>query len=344
MSLPRAFVWGCAQELALSADEIAFLRRWRPWGMILFRRNVANRIQLAALTQAFREAVERPDAPVFVDQEGGRVQRLAPPHWMAYPAASAFAGASDDLEEQTRLAHLSARLIAHDLREVGISVDCLPVLDLPAPGSHPVIGSRAYGADPAVVARLGRSAAEGLLAGGVLPVIKHMPGHGRAQADSHLELPRVDASLAELEARDFASFRANADLPIGMTAHVVFDAIDPVNPGTLSPAVVGEVIRGRIGFDGLLVSDDLSMKALSGGFGDRTRRMFAAGVDIALHCNGDLDEAALVADASPALAGRSLARAEAALARIAGPVADFDPVDARAELTASMGGNLAASA
>lgn len=345
MSIPsRAFVWGCCEGVALSAEEFAFLRRWRPWGMILFRRNVASRAQVAALTRAFREAVERPDAPVFVDQEGGRVQRLAPPHWVAYPAASAFIRASDDPDEQARLARLSARLIAHDLREVGITVDCLPVLDVPAPGSHPVIGSRAYATEPQAVARLGRAAAEGLLEGGVLPVIKHLPGHGRALADSHFELPRVEASLEELEARDFAPFRANADLPVAMTAHVVFSAIDATQPATLSPTVVGEIIRGRIGFDGLLVSDDLSMKALSGTFGERTRRMFAAGVDIALHCNGDLAEAEAVAEATPELSGRSRERAERALACIVPPAGSFDLVDARAQLDAALGGRLAASA
>lgn len=344
MSPSRAFVWGCAQGLVLDAEEAAFLRRWQPWGLILFRRNVANRAQVAALTQAFRELVGRPDAPVFVDQEGGRVQRLAPPHWIAYPAASAFAAASNDPDEQARLAWLSARLIAYDLQEVGITVDCLPVLDVPAPGSHPVIGSRAYGSDPQTVARLGRAAAEGLLAGGVLPVIKHLPGHGRAQADSHLELPRVDASLKELEERDFAPFRANADLPVAMTAHVVFSAIDAENPATLSPAVVGDVIRGRLGFDGLLVSDDLSMKALTGTYGDRTSRLFAAGVDIALHCNGSQEEANAVAEATPMLAGKARERAERALALATPSLADFDPVDARAELEAALGGRLAASA
>lgn len=339
----RAFICGCA-GLTLSAEERLFLRRWNPWGLILFRRNVADRAQVAALTRAFREAVGRADAPVLVDQEGGRVQRLGPPHWPAYPAAANFVRASDNRDEQARAAWLAARLIAHDLREVGITIDCLPVLDVPAPGSHAVIGDRAYAADPVAVAHLGRAAADGLLAGGVLPVIKHLPGHGRARSDSHLELPRVDASREELEQRDWAPFRANADLPVAMTAHVVYTALDPDRPATLSPDVIGEVVRGRIGFDGLLMSDDLSMKALSGPFGERARACFAADVDLALHCNGDLGEAAAVAEDTPVLAGRARERAERALARIAGPVAPFEVGAARAELDALLGARLAASA
>ncbi len=344
MSLtPRAFVCGC-RGLTFEADEVDFLRRWQPWGLILFRRNVADRKQLAALTRAFRDAVGRPDAPVLVDQEGGRVQRLAPPHWPAYPAASTFSRDIAAPKDQARAAFLTGRLIAYDLREVGITIDCAPVLDVPAPGSHAVIGDRAYAEDPTAVARLGRAMAEGLLAGGVLPIIKHLPGHGRARADSHLELPRVEASLAELEARDFASFRANADLPIAMTAHVVFEALDASRPGTLSPIVVGETIRQRIGFQGLLVSDDLSMKALTGPFVERAQRMFAAGVDIALHCNGDLEEAGQVAEATPPLSGVAAERAERALARLKAAPSAFDPVDAASELEALLGGRLAATA
>ena len=344
MSESRAFVCGCA-GLELDDPELAFLRRWRPWGLILFHRNIADRAQVAALTRAFREAVGRPDAPVLVDQEGGRVQRLKPPHWPAYPAAATYVAATANPAEQASLAGLAGRLIAHDLAEVGITIDCLPVLDVPAPDSHAIIGDRAYGRDAETVTRLGRAAADGLLAGGVLPVIKHMPGHGRALADSHLELPRVEASLAELEAHDFAPFRANADLPVAMTAHVVFTALDASQPATLSPRVVGETIRGSIGFEGLLLSDDLSMKALSGTYAERTQRLFAAGVDIALHCNGNREEAQEVASASPTLAGEALGRAQRALARIApGPPPGFDPVDARARLEAGLAARLAASA
>ena len=194
------------------------------------------------------------------------MQRLAPPHWRGYPSAAAFERAASSVEGAERLAWLGARLIAHDLREVGITIDCLPVLDAPQPGAHGVIGDRAYSDDTESVARIGRAAARGLLEGGVSPVMKHIPGHGRARADSHLELPVVEASRAELERVDFAPFIANADLPIAMTAHVVYSALDPAMPGTLSKSVIREVIRGAIGFDGLLMTDDLSMKALQGGF------------------------------------------------------------------------------
>ncbi|MCC2105955.1 MAG: glycoside hydrolase family 3 protein, partial [Hyphomicrobiales bacterium] len=246
------------------------------------------------------------------------------------------AATATDPVAQVRNVFLAARLIAHDLAEVGVNVDCLPVLDLPVPGSHAIIGDRAYGEDPETVARLGRAAAEGLIAGGVLPVFKHVPGHGRARADSHLELPTVETSREELERSDFAPFRANADLPVAMTAHVVFKAIDPDRPATLSPIVVNEIIRGFIGFDGLLMSDDLSMKALAGTFRDRARALFAAGVDIALHCNGDLAEAGEVAAEAPELSGKARERAEKALARIAGERLAFDPVDSREKLAAAL--------
>jgi len=322
--MARAFICGL-KGVALDAQERAFLRDARPWGVILFRRNVASRDRLRALTGDIRDALGR-HAPILVDQEGGRVQRLGPPEWRAYPPAAVFERAGADAAAAERLARLGARLIASDLREAGIDVDCLPVLDAPAPGAHDIIGNRAYSRDPDRVARLGRAAAEGLLAGGVLPVMKHIPGHGRARADSHLELPVVEAPREELEAVDFPPFVANADLPAAMTAHVVYTAIDPAAPGTLSRKVVQEIIRGRIGFDGLLMTDDLSMKALTGGFRERAERAIAAGVDLALHCNGDLSEARPVAEGAPLLAGRALERAEAALARIR----DIEPFDAAA--------------
>ena len=220
-------------------------------------------------SNSVREALGRPEAPVLVDQEGGRVQRLAPPHWRGYPSAATFERAAADGAGAERLAWLGARLIAHDLREVGITIDCLPVLDAPQPGAHDIIGDRAYSRDPEMVGRFGRAAARGLLDGGVLPVMKHIPGHGRARADSHMELPVVDASRSELERVDFPPFIANADLPVAMTAHVVYSSIDPDAPGTLSKTIVGEIIRGVIGFDGLLLTDDLSMKALQGDFRHR---------------------------------------------------------------------------
>ncbi len=326
----RAFVAGCS-GLALSEDERAFFRDADPFGFILFRRNVASPDQVRALTAALREAVGRDDAPILIDQEGGRVQRLGPPHWPRYPAGRAYGRiASDVAEDGPAAARIGARLMAHDLRVLGITVDCLPVLDVPLPSAHDVIGDRAYADDPETVAALGGAAAEGLLAGGVLPVMKHIPGHGRASADSHLALPRVDAPLEALRARDFLPFRTLAHLPAAMTAHVVFEAIDPERPATTSPRVVAEIVRGEIGFDGLLFTDDMSMKALSGPFRSRTEAALGAGCDVALHCNGDLAEMRAVAEGASALAGVSLRRAEAALAciRIA-PDASFDPVDAR---------------
>ncbi len=329
----RAFIAGCA-GLALSPDERAFFREARPWGLILFRRNVDRPDQVRALTESFRDLLGA-DAAVLVDQEGGRVQRLASPHWPAYPPAAAFGRIGAQGEE---IAGLGARLIAADLRAVGIDVDCLPVLDTPAQGAHRVIGDRAYAEKPSDVARLGRAAARGLMSGGVMPVMKHVPGHGRARADSHLELPRVSVSHAELET-DFAPFKANADLPAAMTAHVIYDALDPLFPATQSRAVIENIVRGEIGFDGLLITDDLSMKALEGRFFERAARAFAAGVDLALHCNGDLREAGAVAQAAPMLAGKALHRVERARAevRAAESAAEaFDPVDARAELATAL--------
>jgi len=335
MTSPRAFIAGCSGQ-ALTPDEIAFFRDADPLGFILFRRNIADPEQVRALTSSLREAVGRADAPVFVDQEGGRVQRLGPPHWPKYPAGRTYTRLAPDLEARSALVRTGARLIAHDLRAVGIDVDCLPVLDVPVPGSHDIIGDRAYDTDPDAVAVLGRAAAVGLIDGGVLPVMKHVPGHGRAGVDSHENLPRVTATLADLRGHDFRPFRAMADMPIAMTAHVVYEALDPDRPATTSPVVVSEIIRGEIGFDGLLLTDDLSMKALSGSFRERAEAAFRAGCDVALHCNGDLAEARPVAEAAPVLAGDSLRRLAAALARIAGPPAAFDVVDARRGLEAAL--------
>lgn len=325
---PRAFVAGCSGT-TLTTDETAFFKDADPLGFILFRRNIADPAQVSALTSALRETVGR-DAPILIDQEGGRVQRMTLPHWPRYPAGRTYARlAGGDPDRHRALVRLGARLIAHDLHSVGIDVDCLPVLDVPVAGAHDIIGDRAYADDPREVAALGRAAVEGLLAGGVLPVMKHIPGHGRAGADSHETLPRVAATLAELRARDFLPFGMLSDCPIAMTAHVVFDALDLDLPATLSPRVVGDIIRGELGFDGLLLTDDLSMKALSGSFRARAEAAFRAGCDVALHCNGDLAEARDVAEAAPRLHGDALRRVEAALARIAAGPTAFDPVDAR---------------
>ncbi|KMO41999.1 beta-N-acetylhexosaminidase [Methylobacterium aquaticum] len=329
-----ALILGCAGP-TLSPEEAAFFREVQPWGFILFKRNVETPEQVRALTTALRETVGRADAPILIDQEGGRVQRMTRPHWQTYPSSRAYFRAGGP-EGGPALAHLGARLMAHDLAQVGINVDCAPVLDVPVPGAHDVIGDRAYGTDPAVVAAFGRAVAEGLMAGGVLPVMKHMPGHGRAGADSHHALPVVAAGLDDLEAHDFQPFRALADLPMAMSAHVVFRALDPENPATTSATVIREVVRGRIGFSGLLMTDDLSMNALSGTFRERAAAAFRAGCDIGLHCNGVRAEMEEVVAASPVLSGQALRRADAALARLSPAQAAFDPAEARARLDAGL--------
>jgi beta-N-acetylhexosaminidase len=333
----RAFITG-VQGFTWTDEEIDFITQFKPWGLILFKRNIDTPHQVKDLIAQFRHMVARPNAPVLIDQEGGRVQRLGPPHWPVYPAAAWF----ESLPHKTRaekyqLAEKAALLMAHDLHELGINVDCLPVLDVPARDGHDVIGNRAYSDDPTLVAQYGQHVLSGLEAGGVLGVIKHIPGHGRARADSHKELPIVTASRDELERIDFQPFVAlAAQAPMAMTAHVVYTALDPHAPATTSPLIVHEIIRHHIGFDGLLMSDDLSMKALSGSFADRTKAVFAAGVDIALHCNGDLSESREVAAASPLLAGKYLARAMSALARLKALVAPAQNhmklVEARAEI------------
>jgi beta-N-acetylhexosaminidase len=327
-----AFICGCAGT-ALDARERAFIAESQPWGLILFKRNVADPAQMRALTDSFRQLVGRSDAPVLIDQEGGRVQRMGPPHWPAYPSAASFEAIGDP-DAAIATARICARLIAHDLSEVGANVDCTPVLDVAQTGMHAVIGTRSWSGQAGRVAAFGRAVADGLMAGGVAPVIKHIPGHGRAQVDSHLELPVVEASRAELAAHDFAPFVALRDLPMAMTAHVVYRAIDPDRPATTSPIVVDEIIRRQIGFDGLLMSDDLSMKALGGPLAARAAAAFAAGLDIALHCNGDLGEAREVAEVSPTLTGEPLRRARAAMACIAGP-RPFDREAAKAKLAAA---------
>jgi beta-N-acetylhexosaminidase len=330
--MTTACILGCAGP-RLSDEERAFFRNARPWGFILFRRNIENPDQVRALTEALRACLGHPDAPILIDQEGGRVQRLGPPHWPVYPSGRAYDQLAPPLRQE--MARLGARLIANDLAAVGINVDCLPVLDVPLVGAHDVIGDRAYAATPEGVASLGRAAAEGLLAGGVLPVIKHIPGHGRAGADSHKALPVVEASLAELEAVDFAPFRALADMPMAMTAHVVYTALDPTHPATTSPRVIGEIIRGAIGFQGLLMSDDISMKALSGDLSGLARTSLAAGCDVVLHCNGDMMEMQAVVAGSVPLAGQAATRAAGALARIARAPAPFDAAEARARFDAA---------
>ncbi|MCI5073795.1 beta-N-acetylhexosaminidase [Oricola sp.] len=316
MTDSKAMIVGCAGK-SLSPEEAAFLERELPWGLILFARNIGTADEIRALTSRFREIVGRGDAPVFIDQEGGRVQRIREPITQSYPPGASIGTVhARDTEAGLRAARAMSRLHAADLLPLGINADCLPVLDVPVAGAHDVIGDRAYGTDPEAVSVLGRAAAEGLLEGGVAPVIKHIPGHGRAFSDSHLALPVVDTPLEELRRHDFPPFVALADMPMAMTAHVVYSAIDPQRPATTSPIVIEEIIRGEIGFDGLLMSDDVSMKALSGDFGDRTESIFGAGCDVVLHCNGVMDEMLAVAARTPALQGKALERASRTLARL----------------------------
>ena len=326
----KAFIAGCSGQ-SLTETERAFFAAERPWGFIVFARNIDNPDQVTRLSAQLRESVDNEHAPILIDQEGGRVQRLRPPHWTDYPAAAQLGAIFNNSPDTAmRAIWLMSRLHAFDLLPLGINVDCLPVLDVPSPGMHDVIGNRAYGPTPLHVATMGQAACDGLKAGGVLPVIKHIPGHGRATADSHLDLPQVDASLQELEAVDFPPFAALSSEPMAMTAHIVYSALDPVAPATTSKVVIDEIIRGKLGFDGLLMGDDVSMKALAGSFADRTAQIFDAGCDVVLHCNGDMVEMQAVASKTPELTGKALDRANAALAATDG-VDDSDEKQVREE-------------
>jgi beta-N-acetylhexosaminidase len=329
----RAFITGISGT-ELNDAEREFIRSERPWGFILFKRNIDTPEQVMTLVQELRSIIGDPDAPVLIDQEGGRVQRFGPPHWPVYPAGAVF-GTLYDIDRGLGLtaARLSARLIAADLIDLGVTVDCLPLADVPVAGADTVIGNRAYGTKPGKVAAIARAVTEGLEQGGVLPVLKHIPGHGRATADTHFRLPEVATSKAELERTDFAAFQPLADLPMAMTAHVVFSALDPAHPATTSATIIEQVIRGVIGFQGLLMSDDVSMNALAGSIAERTRAIVTAGCDMVLHCNGNLDEMRAVARETPELSGMALKRAERALASRKAPQA-FDRQAARAELDA----------
>lgn len=332
----KAFVSGCAGT-ELSGDEQVFFAVEQPLGLILFKRNCENPAQVRALTETFRAVVGRPDAPVLIDQEGGRVRRLRPPNWPDYPAARVLGDvAGEDPERGARAAWLHGRLMASDLRDVGITIDCAPVLDVIAPGASDAIGDRSFGNDPAMVARLGRAVADGLIAGGVVPVVKHIPGQGRAAVDSHYVLPVVEADIDTLERVDFAPFAALADLPAAMTSHTVFSAVDAMNPATTSRTVIRDIIRKRIGFDGLLFSDDVSMNALAGDHRERGKAIFDAGCDILLHCSGRMEDMQAVADVSPILAGKALDRVERVIG-LARPPEPFDRAAAREEYLALAG-------
>ena len=319
-----AAILGCAGP-TLTADERAFFRERRPLGFILFARNIDTPDQVRRLVADLRACLDDADAPVLIDQEGGRVQRLKPPHWRKAPPMAPFGALyRRDPAAAAEALTLDVALIAAELTALGIDVDCAPVLDVPAPDGHEIIGDRAFADDPEIVAALGRVAADAFLANGVLPVAKHIPGHGRALADSHLALPRVQAALADLEARDFPPFRALADCPLGMTAHIVYDALDPDRPATSSAVVIGGLVRGRLGFDGLLMTDDLSMQPLTGGFEERAASARAAGCDIVLHCNGERLEMEPALEGTGMMDAEGARRWQAARARKSAPPAGFD--------------------
>ena len=319
----RACIFGCSGTVLTQAER-QFFQTVRPWGFILFARNIETADQTRALIAALRETVQDDQALVFVDQEGGRVQRLRPPLAKRRVAAAAFGGLyGTDPKAGLEAVRLNHRLLAHEVLSLGFNADCAPCLDLRHPGAHDIIGDRSFGQDPAVVAALGQAAMDGLIQGGVAPVIKHIPGHGRAFADSHLELPVVHTPRRELEHTDFAPFVALSHAPMAMTAHVVFSDIDPDACATVSRRVTQDIIRSYMGFDGLLMSDDLSMKALGGSFDERTKASLAAGSDLVLHCNGQMDEMVQVAQACPWLDSRAGERAHAAKTCMAAP----DPLD-----------------
>ena len=318
-----------AGGLELSAEETAFFAEANPLGFILFQRNCDNPEQVRSLVKALRDTVGDETAPVLIDQEGGRVQRLKPPHWRAAPPQRVFAQAGMStalIDAGLEAAYLNARLLAHELYDLGITVNCLPCLDIASPSSDPIIGDRASGRTPEEAALLGEATINGLMDGGVLPVIKHIPGHGRAKVDSHEKLPQVQAPLAKLRSMDFPPFRALKWAPCAMTAHIVYTAIDGENPATLSPRVIRDIIRGEIGFNGLLMTDDLSMKALSGDFQSRAALSLEAGCDVVLHCNGEMAEMRAVMLGTGALSQDARLRATRALTYLRQP----EPLDAAA--------------
>ncbi len=307
MTKPAACIFGC-EGPQLTAAEKHFFKAANPWGFILFARNLADADQIRALTADIRQVVGR-DVPILIDQEGGRVQRLRAPDWSEWLSPLDHVMQNPD----SRSIELRYRIIAAELHALGIDVNCAPMLDIATPDSHEIIENRCFGRDPETVTKMGRAAANGLLSGGVLPIIKHIPGHGRANMDSHYALPQLDTPLATLQASDFIPFKQLSDLPMAMTAHITYTGIDPDNCATQSPKVIN-TIRTDMAFDGLIMTDDLSMKALKGSFSDRCNASFNAGCDVVLHCNGVMAEMVQVADATPALSGKALARADAALA------------------------------
>jgi beta-N-acetylhexosaminidase len=336
----KAFISGCA-GLALDDDERRYFAESRPCGLILFRRNCGNPEQIRTLIADFKASVASDEILVLIDQEGGRVERLKPPHWLHLPPAACYGRLYDaDPAMAARAAFAGARLTAEELYDLGITVNTMPVLDVPQEGAHDIIGDRAYATNPETVIDLGSAVIEGCLSGGVLPVIKHVPGHGRAGADSHLALPCIDAGRSELEAVDFRPFRALRHAPLAMTAHVLMPAFDDRRPSSVSPVIMGEVIRNLIGLTGLVMSDDLGMKALGGSFAERARGVIEAGCDLALHCSGNLDEMKEVAGAVPPLNGIAAERFANARAHLRAPE-PFDAAEAMALVTEAAGTQVA---
>jgi len=335
---PLPVVFGCAGPV-LSDAEVRFFREANPLGFILFGRNCVTPDQIKALVDELRNSIGSADAPVLIDQEGGRVSRLKPPHWPAYPAARAFGDAARvDRTAALEAVRLNSMLIGLDLSALGISVNCAPTIDVPIPGAHEMIGSRAYGPDPVLVSEMGRAVCEGLLDANVLPVIKHLPGYGRAMVDSHLALPVIAESLDELDATDFVPFKALASIPWGMTAHALVRSVDPDQPATLSASVIKDVIRQRIGFKGILITDDLSMNALAGEVSARSMQALAAGCDLALHCNGDMAEMESIAGVARPMSSRLLDDIKAAeRMRVERVRPDIDPQWARGRVQEILG-------
>lgn len=332
----RAVIFGC-DGLELNAEERTFFREVQPWGFILFKRNCESPEQVRKLTTEMRALLGRANAPILIDQEGGRVQRLRGDHWRDRPSAASFGALNrQDPAMAREMAYANARLMAKDLVDIGVNVDCAPVVDVPIEGAHDIIGDRAFGRDPWLVASLAQSVIDGMLDGGVLPVIKHIPGHGRARADSHLELPVVDTPRDELERSDFAPFRALSQAPFAMTAHVVYSAIDPNAPATTSKRVIDEIIRGFMGYDGCLMTDDLTMRALKGTLAERVKASLAAGCDVILHCTRNMDEMREIAAATPVLSGKARDRAERALKALRTPK-PFAVAEVQARLDAALG-------
>jgi beta-N-acetylhexosaminidase len=306
----------------LTDDEIAFFKEANAFGYILFNRNCKNPQQLQALTDSLRALSGREDLPILIDQEGGRVVRMNPPEWTALPAAECF----NHCRDSARAHYLQGRIIANQLQDCGITVNCTPLADIPLTGAHDIIGDRAFGHTAEEVATNARAHAQGLMAGGIYPVLKHIPGHGRAMVDSHEELPVVDASLETLRATDFAPFKALNDLPFGMTAHIIYNALHDEQIATQSPTVI-QMIREEIGFDGLLMSDDLSMKAMKGSFTERATLTLQAGCDLLLHCNGQMEEMEAVAKGGAALSETAYRRWDKAKAQLMAAKAHHDKIE-----------------